>query len=68
MRLQLYKSIYIYIQQYKVVFPFSYIDINPKTSVVLGVLAALLEDKTWEPGPTSVRGNWPPWGPPMVSR
>ena len=52
-----------------------------KASVVLGVLAALLEDYILSAGPRSVRGNWPlwssgglPWSPeglpwsPVVSR
>ena len=31
----------------------------PQTSVALGVLAALLEEKNLCPGPKPVRGNWP---------
>ena len=35
----------------------------PQTSVPLGVLAALLEDKVCVARPKSVRGNWPLWSP-----
>ena len=39
----------------------------PPTSVVLGILAALVEDEIQDNVPKYVRGNWHLWSP-MVSR